>query len=486
MVSKSTLLKILLLAFLVKGIYFFGSYYVFNNVVDDINTNIGFLTLDHDVEDHFIPLENWWNTGEYYRELSNGKVVYASRPPGYAPFYLPLYVLTNPEAARSLFALLNYLLDVISCLYLFLLVFELTKRKKIAWFSVLLYIVLPFISVYTNRGKSEPLSTILIIVSSYYFLKHLNYKKYSNLLISSFFLSLSILTRPSIALFTILPFFVLIYYHRISFSRIIKNLVMFGIPIIILLGGWVLRSSVKEGRFIPILDMAAFATPEIRTLFNFIGSINGDIQGWVPGSEAEWFSPPGSKNYSAEASTQNPFDPSTFSASFSLDSLISLRDAYWNVKIDGEALNKQDSLFVRKADKLLTTYKTERSVWHRIKTEVKMFTRFICIKQAHGTMLQKSTFWFQLGKLYWLILYYIVILGSFFGLILGFWRSENWVVVLGLFIVFYMFIHANLLGLIENRYLAAIFPYLTILAGYFYYHVYEVIKSRSRSSSKLI
>ncbi len=471
--NKKLIIKLLLIAFLVKGVYFFGSYFIFNGPVAHLNTNIGFLTLDHDVEDHFKPLENWWNTGVYSDTLSTGKVVFAARPPGYAPFYLPLYVLTSPNTARSLFALLNLLLDVISCVFLFLFLFQLTKNKKIAWVSFLLYVILPFVSVYSNRGKSEPLSTVVIIISSYYFLEYYLKCKIRPLIMSSALFGLGILIRPANSIFSLIPLVLILWKHRQSYFLIFRNGIIFSLPLFIVVGSWVLRSSLKEGRFIPITDTHAFATPEVRMLFKFIHKINGDNQSWIPGSEAAWFAPKTSRNYDENNSIKESFDETTFTLNFTHDSLLALRSAYWNVIPDVDNLTKSDSLFLSKAIKYISIYKSERTIWHIIKTEIKIFSRIIFIKHPHGTMLQKSTFWFQLGKIYWLALYYLVLLGGLFGFVYSFIKKNRVIFFICASIIYFICFHSNIIGAIENRYLAAIMPFLAISAGYFYVILFD-------------
>lgn len=440
---------------------------MFTTTLSDTNVTKGFYTIGKDTEDHFIPLENLWDEGTYFRDLKNDKKVFAARPPGYAPIYLPLFILTGPETARSLFSLLCFLLDVIGCVALYLVAAKITKSKAIASLAFALYLLLPFISVYSNYSKTEPISTSLIIISILMLIKGLDQKKLLWVLISGLLFADAILIRPALALFV--PFYMGFVFMELKFSikKSFVNLIILGFPVFILVSAWIIRSSVIENRFIPIIDPKSTATPETRALFNFISSTNGDIQSWIPESEAAWFAQEGSINFNKNFSQQNPFDPTTFNGAFNFDSLKVLRSLYWNTKRIGEDISKSDSLFIKKTETLLSLYKFERSWWHRIKTEVTIFWRFVFVRYTHGTILQKSTIWYQIGKIYWLLLYYIVILGGFAGIVFAVFKKETWAIFLGLFSLFYISIHANFLGMIENRYLAAIMPFFAVLGAYF-------------------
>lgn len=478
--NKKLLIKLFYIAFFVKAFYFFGSYYLFTHQVSDINTNIGLLTIDHDIEDHFIPLENWWDEGIYY-DNAGDRILYAARPPGYAPFYLPLYILTNGETARSLFTLVNLLMDVISCVFLFLLVKQLTKNNKVAWIAFFIYVLLPYISVYSNRGKSEVLSTALIIIGSYFYFQYLlgKTKKLSNLMFAGLIMAISTLIRPSIAIFPLFGAIPIVFVNRHSFPSIIKSGVSFSLPIILLVGSWVGWSSYKADNFVPIINRESFADPEVRTLFKFIRTINGDAMSWIKGSEAEWFALPGSLNYSEEAYNGNPFDKTTFSENFTLDSLKSLRKLYWEVTHDGENINKNDSLFLAKAASLISIYKEERTLWHRIKTETIILKKFFITKYAHGTALQKTTIFFQLGKLYWLGLYYFVLMFLAIGVVFAILRWNKPLLFLFLFSALYVVFLGNFMGQIENRYLAAVIPYFVILAAFGCYHLLLLVPNKT-------
>lgn len=471
-------IQLFVFAFFIKGIYFFGSHFVFTHQLAENHNSNGFYTLGKDIEDHFIPLENWWNEGSYFRTLSTGKVVFAARPPGYAPFYLPMYVFTNGETARSLFTLFTFLMDVAGCVALFFLIFRFTSSKPMALVGFIVFVFMPFISVYSNYSKTEPISTALIIFSLLALLNGLEKQNKLMLLVSGLIIADAVLIRPAIALFVILFSSIVLVQLKFNWKKSLYFLILLGLPIIILVGSWILRSSLKENRFIPIVDGQSFATPETRALFKFISETNGDIQGWIPGSEAAWFAREGTINYNEMLSKSNPFDPTMFNETFTFDSLLALREVLWQTN-QLEAQNQNgNSKFIKKSENLLELYKTERTIWHRIKTETAIFLRFIFIKFTHGTILEKSTFWYQIGKVYWLGWYYLVVLGGLAGLILGIIKRENWIIILGVYCVFYMSVHANILGLIENRYLAAIMPLFAMLSAYFIYETIRIFANK--------
>lgn len=465
MVNKSTLLKILLIAFLVKGFFFFGGLSIYHELYPKEKIKAIFYVQGKDTESHIAPCENWWDEGTYYEQVGDEQW-YAFRPPGYAPFYLPFYIVLGKDGAMASLTLLWFLLDAISCVLLFLIALNITKNKQISFLVFGLFVLLPFVSVYSHTGKSEVPSTILVVWALYAMVKFENKKHFFWLVLSGLFVAWASLVRPATALFVPLMAILIFFFQNWKLNK--KTITYWStyiIPIFILLGSWTVRNYVVLRKVVPIQDMSVM-DKKTKTFFDFVSTIGGDIQGWIPNSEAAWFAPVGTQNYVDGHTNTNPFDSQMFTQNFTYDSMLVLRTLFRNTIVSETNRGLYDSLFIAKAVKYKGIYLEERNPWYWIKSEVKMFLRFIFVKYPHGTILQKSTFWYQVGKLYWLGTYYMVIIGGFFGFFLGLLKRETWVIILGGFCIFYLGVHANFLGLIENRYLAAIFPLLAILGAY--------------------
>lgn len=465
--NKQLFFRLFFIALLVKGLIFIISLYIHHQVQPKSSITSFFYVHGKDVDDYLIPLENFVDEGVYYRKLADGKVFFAARPPGYAPFYIPLYVFFGANKARAGLTLIMLLFDVLGTILLYKIALFYSKNKKIALIAYVLFLITPFISFYSNHAKTEPVSTALIIGAFWSSILFIERNKLYWFLISGVILTWSIYIRPANGIF--LPFLALfpfVFGSNYSIKRFLINSSIFILPFLLVASTLTYRNYKVEGRFIPLLDRDSFGKPEVKALFNFIKTTGGDVQKWIPQSEASWFAPKGSRDFDEDFSNSIPYPNFMFTENFSKDSLLKLRNVLWEGRKIPEKPNEE---FIALSNKYSETLSKEMSIAFKVYSEVSIFFRFIFVRHVHGSPFLRSTVPFQIGKIYALFTYYFIIIGALLGGILKF-RNPNYL-YLSVICAVYMIVHANFLGLIENRYLASIFPFLAILAANFYYQV---------------
>ena len=82
------------------------------------------------------------------------------------------------------------------------------------------------------------------------------------------------------------------------------------------------------------------------------------------------------------------------------------------------------------------------------------------------SIVYKLNLFYKLNKGFFLLVYYVVIIFGLLGIGLAIIKKHKMGILISSLIIGHIFLHAIIMGYIENRYLAAIYPIFTIFAAY--------------------
>ena len=208
---------------------------------------------------------SYFKLAEFIKEINLSNYC-GLRAPGY-PFLIILASFNN-----NIIMLFQLILGLLISVNLFVIIYKLTQNNIFAFISGILYIICyPFL-IWETAILTETLSVFFI---SSIFLLLLKVFEEPNKIIFSLLLglcaSLLALTKPQfIIIIFILFFFLLIYLEiqKILIKKIIRSLLCFILPVIILLGGWCLINLHYHDTFSLSTATGLHLSQQIR---NFIG-----------------------------------------------------------------------------------------------------------------------------------------------------------------------------------------------------------------------
>lgn len=127
------------------------------------------------------------------------------------------------------------------------------KGEKIAFWSAALFGIEPYLSFETNTLGSDILGLFFFTFFVYFFIKYLKFGALKNFVVSSIFLGLATLTRPSALFMPLVIFFLLIVFlilARESALRILKHFLIFTAIFLLFIIPWMLVNKASYGEFV--------------------------------------------------------------------------------------------------------------------------------------------------------------------------------------------------------------------------------------------
>ena len=159
--------------------------------------------------------------------------------------YMPLYpIVTYLTGGRFFQTLFDILLSVASVYLIFLLSFQIFKKRLVALMSAAISSIYPHFIFYSLSGLTEILFTFLLLLS-FIFL----YKK--RFLLASFIMVLGVLTKPTFDLFN--PFLIICFVglvHSLGWRLVLKYCGVYFICYMVLMTPWWIHQTNKYGEFI--------------------------------------------------------------------------------------------------------------------------------------------------------------------------------------------------------------------------------------------
>jgi 4-amino-4-deoxy-L-arabinose transferase-like glycosyltransferase len=401
---------------------------------------------------------------------------YAGRMPGYGlPYMLLRYVMPS-AGALAMLIILQVLLSAIAVYSLALTAMRWLKNKRAFYIAYFLFAISTYTSIFDIFTLSESFSVSCFIFLLFYLTRWKETRRNSDIFLAGFFMAWMIFLRPFLGIFLLfvpLALFVWVY-RKESLRNAIAKAALLVLPFIIFETAWVARNYIVLHKFIPLETNAEESygkggvyrtgTLSVRDLINAWGGESGEF---YENSEAWWF------HYAkGEEVRAYKFEPHVFNADYNLDSLIYLKNMIGNLYDPNIPEAKRDSIS-RVAE--ITAYRYRESYIRHNKARYYLLGPVIKIKKLvfSNPTLQLPLPRFQqmsrvqkVAKLFYIVLYYIVICIGLLGALLALVKREWHLLFLAaLPVVLVITLMSFSYMIYENRYILSAYPVFIILAS---------------------
>ncbi len=443
------------------------------NALDSTRMVHGWIFEHQDYHYFLEPVDNYFEKGRY--ELIENQP-FTGRMPGYWYPYMLLRFLFSQAVALNLLMALQVLLSGLSVYVLARFAEEVFRSKRLFQWVFWGYLLSTYTAVFDFQTITESFSVSAIIFFTWFLLKYLQEQRVKWLVLSGVFLTWAIFLRPFLGLnLVIIPVVLLIYYRK-NLGRTLIHLMLWSIPFLLAEVPWVIRNHQVNGKFVPLTTGVddygrtySQGWQSVRALFYHWG---GQAAYFEPGM-AYWFRrAPMEENFSLP-------DHAFEGVNYTREDIVELRNKYReNLLLESdEEFYYRDSLVATEADLYLSSYRENHFFRHNILSGVlgmkRLFVHsgspFLPVPQGSDKNM------FELGiKYFYLLFYLLVLVGSVPGLFLAIRNegSRKMGVLLGLMIVQLILVLSYYSQYQGARYTISLYPWLLVLAAYFYYRLW--------------
>lgn len=427
-----------------------------------------------DTKTYYIPAEDFVQ-GNGYTSIC--------RMPGILPLYAPVSYLFGPPAAKVFMIVIQFVCSVISVVLLGWIASVLFKSKRAMGYTVILYGISTFVSIWDHFLMSDSLSISFLIFSVYFIIRYLQTSKLRALIVSGLFITWSVFLRQiDVVAIPVLGLILLAYQWKQPI-KIIRSVFVFAIPFVVCIGSWTYYNYQKTSRIIPLIapfdECFKITSEQLNAIGDLVRAWGENSVHWTEGGSAQWLLTNDFKGSSP------PVSPSVFTSRYNLDSLTQLKADFAAFQKLENHLQK-DSLgseILKKAKAYKSSYVAEYPLNYYFLNRLQLIRRFALpgyIDNVPGppypqmNILHKAV---KGGSLLLLMLISIlgfagslmVIIKRDFALIL--WLGIPWSV---------LFVLACVLGYIEQRYFAPIYPFFLIFGVYFILSIQAVFQKKKK------
>jgi len=265
--------------------------------------------------------------------------------------------------------------------------------------------------------------------------------------------------------------------------NLMKSLLLFCIPFFLSVSLWTYRNYNTFNRFIPLQlyvnETSSQYSDQLMSIRKLIQAWGGDEQPWAAGSEGEWFF-----SKAAGAKKDNPFSPRYFTSEYTMDSLTALRNYYRRSLDDSANEAEKDhykNLSLNLSEHYFYSYKHEKPFAYHLISPLRLVSKFIFVKRIYHLPFPKLSemhFYHKLIKGGYLLLYYLVIIAGFLGIIRACIRKRLFYAILALIPILFIFTLAVVIGTVEHRYFVPVYPFMILFASYFLVSLWKKFKPK--------
>lgn len=241
------------------------------------------------------PIDNLIKEGEYY--FWNGtRKVYAGRMPYYGVPYFVFRQFFSQSVSGDLFVIYQILADSLAAVFFGLLCFNILQKKSAFWVGWLAYFLNFNLFALNFLFAPEILSMTYFVFFLYFFHQYWTQSKSKDAIISSIFLALVTTLKPYFVVIY-LPFLLGLLYKEKDvilpkFKYFVRQSLIAGLPLLLLLLPWTIRNAITLGAFIPTQESLTAGynyTDADLALRKFVGAWGGDFIYWEPKAAGCYF-----------------------------------------------------------------------------------------------------------------------------------------------------------------------------------------------------
>lgn len=448
--------KVLGLIFIVKIFIFIFFNAEFHHNWDQKMLSGQFAVATGDTKSYYGAAENFAEQGIYNSNC---------RMPGVVPIYTPLHWLFGAESAKDAIVFLQLIISIISVLVLGKLSWKWTGSRVVFLFTIILYALSSFVSIWDHFLMADSFSTSFFIFSVYYLWKGLKNYNWFFVFLSGLFLAWAVFFRQIfLVVYPIIALLIFIENYR-TWKTMIINGVLFIMPLMVSIGLWVVHQNrhLENSYFLvrPVSECYSTYTPEYQSLSLFMIHLGYGEPFWEKGSVVRWMMVYNDKD------EVPPIPERHFNSEMNLDSLKVLRDEYHMYQQEDDELIKEsigNSLRSR-INRYEAAYQEHNKLGYYVLNRLRLFRLFVVPMQVDNLplpALHQMNILEKAAKLFYLVLFSIVALVGLLAVIqdLFFVKSNYrwwWLVPISVLVTLSL-----ILGFVEQRYFVPIYPFLLI------------------------
>jgi hypothetical protein len=457
--SVDSVLKWMILAFIIRGaMMLFFSFEFQNNWRPDL-LHSGFVVLHNDTHGYFSPMESFI-AGDGYSS--------SCRMPGLLPIYALIRVFFSPEISEIILVLIQFCASVITVYLLAKSAYLLQKSQVLFVITFFVAAFSSFISIWDQALLSDSLSVSFLIYSVYFALKYIDDSKKMNLVWSGVFLAWTVFVRPThILLVPVLGLLILFKHWKgfKSFGIVFKTSIILFLPIVVSIAAWTYRNYSQLGRPVFLQDKNEVCFGALSehyvSLRNMVIGWGGDYKGWSKNTELSWF-------LDKNTSTHFDFDQRIFTTQYNSDSLRLLK-GYFLSTLDERADNAIRTFSENKVREMslryTASYKNEHPIDYYFFNRIRLIRLFVFQGNIENlplpAMSQMNPFEKMVKYFYSILLIFVA--GFFLiSCLCSLISKTHTTSIVFLFPVLIIILIGAFFGYAEQRYLAPAYPFMVI------------------------
>ncbi|HRH37795.1 MAG TPA: hypothetical protein PK760_05590, partial [Flavobacteriales bacterium] len=273
-----------------------------------------------DTTSYFNPIETFLRTGNYSPDV---------RMPGYGAPYLLLRLVSSPPLTYDLFTLLQVCLAAWSMYVLSRLAYRLSGSRTVFLITLVTYALSISVQWYDGVLLTESFVTSALILFLDRYHTWYRTKDPTALALAGSWLTWAIFLKPVLAP---VPAIVLLglLISRSGKTALLKNALIFLLPLMVVDGAWVIRNWTLYHRFIPVVRTLYVTEdhPEPKLVATkFVLAFGGDVVWWVdPQAEVRFFNVGNDQVPGHTNATSIQLPARIMTSAYNLDSLKALSD----------------------------------------------------------------------------------------------------------------------------------------------------------------
>lgn len=420
--------------------------------------NIGWYFNDEKEYFHFA--ENTVTEGRHYVDR-NGTEDKTFRMPGMTVVYAPLRLFLSPSKALLAHGIFQLLLSVLAAFLFADLLFRITGSKLAYYLSFIALSLTGHINYYLPFFIAESLAISLIMILFYLIYRfHLGFKPKWGWL-AGVVLTWLIFLKPYLGI--VLPIFGIFLLVRATQEGrpIIKTLVPFIIPFLLIDGAWTVRNKLVVDSWQPFQSSLNWykGNPALKARMEFTKSFGLTTEHWVPNSGSTWF-----MTDDHPRPTDEIFRKEIFMPPYDLDSLKKAREY---LLLSEDQLNPRATEHAEISARILNGFinqlKETRPLDYHLMNRLRLMPRFVDQPLGYPNLKTAN---------YPINVAYVFLDSLFFYLFIGLFllslfqlakhiRSKNaWFALLAAIPMFILFFFTVVLRINELRFFAVAIPFI--------------------------
>ena len=419
-------------------------------------------------------MENYITQGEYYFELGHKKIT-AGRVPHYSiPYYL-LRLVFDKETALDIFVALQILLESIAFFLVSLLVFEITQNRLLFYLSLAFSLFSFFYLHYSLMPITDSPASSLLLISFWFLYRYLNSTepKFKNWILFSLFIAMATVLRPYFGLIVAFIIAILFLRYKFSFTSIVKQGLVYGAILLILLTPWIIRNY-SQSKKIMLFQQDAYAgypiNEELKLTRKMLSAIGEDASTmWDKTTAAGYFSLSMYKNSIWQVPTEISTD-STLNADFF---------AIRNMSTDSISDQTQTAAFTSSYHAFIDQYKTKYKFKYYFLNHLLRVKKFVINSGSYYYSYNDTDgcstridYYLKVGQS---LFYYLCLIPGFIGL-LWFARIKKYGLIFLVPSITLVLFFPIYFGIVEWRHFLPFYYFHQIGLFYLFYRLLKLVK----------